>query len=198
LALLRQWEEEISKKIMTSHRMSVFVYHGKRATTDELLKYDVVLTTYGTLGQELKRLNKFKEDNANRNIDYNDRTFTLQCPLLHPTKAEFYRVILDEAQCIKNKTTQTAKACHKLKATYRWCLTGTPIMNNVEELYSLIQFLKIKPYSDWEQFRNVGVAFPAALHAHANLLSSLLEYFLARKGLPKTSRCANCRPFSRQ
>jgi SNF2 family DNA or RNA helicase len=155
LALVRQWEEEIHKKTKITHKLSVFIYHNKKATTDELLLHDVVLTTYGTIATELKRLEKFLKDNEGREIDFNDRTLTLRCPLLHPKKASFYRVILDEAQCIKNKDTQTAKACHKLKATHRWCLTGTPMMNGVLELHSLVCFLKIKPYCHWEQFRSV-------------------------------------------
>ncbi|XP_044714562.1 putative ATP-dependent helicase [Hirsutella rhossiliensis] len=153
LSLVRQWEEEISKKTKLSHRMSVFVYHNTKAMTDDLLRYDVVLTTYGTIAQELKRLEKFMEDNADRNIDLNDRANALKFPLLHPTKAVFHRVVLDEAQCIKNRKTKTAKACHALKSTYRWCLTGTPMMNGVLELFSLVQFLHIKPYCVWENFR---------------------------------------------
>ncbi|KAF4460770.1 dna repair rad16 [Fusarium albosuccineum] len=160
VALIRQWEEEINSKTKLSHRLSVFVYHNRKTTTDELLKYDVVLTTYGTIAQELKRLDKYIEDNADRNIDYNDRAFLTKCPLLHPTKARFYRVILDEAQCIKNKDTRTAKACTRLRATYRWCLTGTPMMNGVLELYSLLNFLRIKPYCKWDEFRQAfGVLF---------------------------------------
>ncbi|KAM5346787.1 hypothetical protein ACJ41O_009792 [Fusarium nematophilum] len=160
VALIRQWEEEIATKTKLSHRLSVFVYHNKKTTTDELLKYNVVLTTYGTVAQELKRLEKFIEENADRNIDYNDKAFLVKCPLLHPTKAQFYRVILDEAQCIKNKDTKTAKACTKLRATYRWCLTGTPMMNGVLELYSLLNFLKIKPYCKWDNFRqSFGILF---------------------------------------
>ncbi|UKZ82382.1 hypothetical protein TrVFT333_010170 [Trichoderma virens FT-333] len=160
LALIRQWEEEIYKKIKPSHRLSVFVYHNKKATADDLLKFDVVLTTYGTIAQELKRLDKFMEENANRNIDFNDRANSAKFPLLNPRKSRFYRVILDEAQCIKNHTTKTAKACHKLIATHRWCLTGTPMMNGVLELYSLLCFLRIKPYCIWDQFRrSFGVLF---------------------------------------
>lgn len=136
--------------------MSVFVYHNVRATVDDLAKYDVVLTTYGTLAQELKKLEKFHLENAGRNIDFNDRALASKCPLLHPKKAVFHRIILDEAQCIKNKSTKTAQACFKLKATYRWCLTGTPMMNSVEELYSLLHFLQIKPYCQWEKFREVS------------------------------------------
>lgn len=160
MALIRQWEEEIATKTKLSHRLSVFVYHNRKTTTDELLKYDVVLTTYGTVAQELKRLDKYMEDNAGRNIDLNDKAFLVKCPLLHPAKAKFYRVVLDEAQCIKNKDTRTAKACTRLRATYRWCLTGTPMMNGVLELYSLLNFLKIKPYNQWEEFRQAfGILF---------------------------------------
>jgi SNF2 family DNA or RNA helicase len=153
LSLLRQWEEELAKKTKLSHRLSVFIHHGTKATTDDLLKYDVVLTTYGTIAAELGRFDKIVSDNKDRNLDWSDRALASKCPLLNPKKAVFYRIILDEAQLIKNKDTKTAKACHKLRATYRWCLTGTPMMNGILELWSLIHFLRIKPYADWEKFR---------------------------------------------
>ncbi|KJZ72565.1 hypothetical protein HIM_08089 [Hirsutella minnesotensis 3608] len=159
LALIRQWEEEIHKKTKLLHRLSVFVYHNKKTTTDELLRYDVVLTTYGTLAAELKRYHQFIEQNGNRNIDFNDKANAVKFPLLHPSKAVYYRVILDEAQCIKNDKTKTAKACHMLQSTYRWCLTGTPMMNGVKELFSLVRFLRIKPYCDWGNFRQAFGVF---------------------------------------
>lgn len=149
---MRQWADEIRQKVNPSHRLSVYLHHGKKSTTEELLKYDVVLTTYGTIAAELKRIEKMEEET--RNIDFNDKVNLAKCPLLNP-KATFYRIILDEAQCIKNRQTKTSKAAHRLKGQYRWCLTGTPMMNGVEELYSLLQFLRIKPYSDWEKFRQV-------------------------------------------
>ncbi|KAJ6789334.1 hypothetical protein PWT90_09544 [Aphanocladium album] len=134
--------------VSSSHRMSVFVYHNKRSTTDELLTYAVVLTTYGTIAAELRRLEAFMKENADagRSVDYNHTQTAAKLPLLHPTKAKYHRVILDEVQCIKNKETQTAKACYRLRANYRWCLTGTPMMHGVLELYSLLAFLHIKPY----------------------------------------------------
>ncbi|KAL6826187.1 SNF2 family N-terminal domain-containing protein [Trichoderma camerunense] len=185
LALIRQWEEEIYKKTKPSHRLSVFVYHNKKATADDLLKYDVVLTTYGTIAQELKRLDKFMEDNAGRNIDFTDRTNSAKFPLLNPRKSKFHRVILDEAQCIKNHNTKTAKACHKLNATHRWCLTGTPMMNGVLELYSLLCFLRIKPYCIWEQFRrSFGVLFGRngdPKNVAMNRLRALLKAIMLRR-----------------
>jgi SNF2 family DNA or RNA helicase len=140
--------------------------HGpqRKLTWDELRIYDVVLTTYGTLAAEYKRLEKFlakqKEDGHAGNHDQAQmrRLF----PLLGP-KSLFYRIILDEAQCIKNKVTNAARAACQLKATTRFCLTGTPMMNNVGELYSLIHFLRIKPYNEWTSFQHVSnswVFFP--------------------------------------
>ena len=54
---------------------------------------------------------------------------------------------LDEAHNIKERATNTAKACFELKSKYKWCLSGTPLQNRVGELYSLIRFLGGDPYS---------------------------------------------------
>jgi len=79
---------------------------------------------------------------------------------------------LDEAHNIKNRNTKAALACCALEGKYRWCLTGTPLyvvvnavmgfeilmttflnrQNNVEELYSLLKFLRIRPLNDWQTF----------------------------------------------
>lgn len=52
-------------------------------------------------------------------------------------KQRFYALFLDEAQAIKNHATQTAHAVKMLRAGYRFALTGTPIENSLEELWSL-------------------------------------------------------------
>ena len=55
--------------------------------------------------------------------------------------------MLDEAHCIKDRSCSTAQAVFKLTALYRWGLSGTPLQNRVSELYSLVRFLRLDPYS---------------------------------------------------
>ncbi|KAK4140210.1 SNF2 family N-terminal domain-containing protein [Dichotomopilus funicola] len=154
VALIKQWESEVRKKVKAAHKLSVFLLHSKKRPYSELKRYDVVLTTYGSVAAEWKRYSQHVEARqaSDRYREEDDMELAKKCPLLHP-KSRFYRVILDEAQCIKNKDTQGSKAVHKINATYRWCLTGTPMMNGVTELYPLIRFLRIRPYNDFKTFQ---------------------------------------------
>ncbi|MCD7464365.1 hypothetical protein HAX54_052579 [Datura stramonium] len=57
------------------------------------------------------------------------------------------RIILDEAHYVKDRRSNTTKATLALESNYKWALSGTPIQNLVGELYSLVRFLQIEPYS---------------------------------------------------
>ncbi|CAL1407082.1 unnamed protein product [Linum trigynum] len=57
------------------------------------------------------------------------------------------RIILDEAHFIKDRRCNTAKAIFALDSSFKWALSGTPLQNRVGELYSLVRFLQIVPYS---------------------------------------------------
>ncbi|RYP03025.1 hypothetical protein DL765_010625 [Monosporascus sp. GIB2] len=135
LALIRQWEAELEDKISDTHRLKVLVHHGPQRTKryEDLRKYDVVITTYQILVSE-----------------HNHTTETLKtgCFGLH-----WYRVILDEAHTIKNRNAKATKACYELRSIYRWCLSGTPMQNNLDELQSLVKFLRIKPYDDLREWK---------------------------------------------
>ncbi|KAK8044538.1 hypothetical protein PG993_004562 [Apiospora rasikravindrae] len=132
---LIQWEDEFETKLEPD-MLNILVYHGAQKKKDmgweEIKSYDAVLTTYDMLSDELKK---------------SSRNLTLLSPDAH-----FHRVILDEAQLIKEPGTDRSEAATELQADFRLCLTGTPIMNNIDELYALLQFLRIKPYDDEEVF----------------------------------------------
>jgi SNF2 family DNA or RNA helicase len=91
----------------------------------------------GTLAAEAKRMEKYieKEKKAGRH-EIDQIPMKKLFPLLGP-KSLFYRVFLDEAQCIKNKNTQSARAACTVKSIYRFCLTGTPSMQALEHFISL-------------------------------------------------------------
>lgn len=152
VALLEQWKREMDKHVLPSHRLNVVMAHGasrpKRYT--EMKHYDVVLTTYGLLAAELKKKHAWEE---RLKVDPNARPTPQQDCAILGANAKFHRIILDEAQQIKTRTTKSSVgACH-IKATYRWCLTGTPMQNSVEEMYSLIRFCRIRPYSEFDKFQ---------------------------------------------
>ncbi|KAF9166952.1 hypothetical protein DFQ26_006351 [Actinomortierella ambigua] len=140
-ALVYQWENEIISKT-TPGLLKVHVHYlglKKRiGDLQELARCDVIITSYGSLSGEMgffditgRRANK---------------------PIGDLFKLHFHRIILDEAHTIKNKATKAAIACTALQATYRWCLTGTPFQNKISELFSLIQFLRIRPYDEYVKF----------------------------------------------
>ncbi|KIW18963.1 hypothetical protein PV08_03252 [Exophiala spinifera] len=148
VALMQQWKRELENMVMARHRLNVFILHGqtRNTTWSALRAYDVVLTTYGLLSSELKRKLDW-EEKVKRIPDARE-----DCPVLGE-RSHFHRIILDEAQNIKNARTKSAIASCRVNADHRWALTGTPMQNNVEEMFSLVKFCRIRPYNEWERFR---------------------------------------------
>ncbi|WP_428265118.1 SNF2-related protein [Haliangium sp.] len=93
-------------------RLRVLLYHGSRRGLDSLEHSDVVLTTYALLRLDLDALAAIRWD----------------------------AVVLDEAQAIKNPHSQVARAAYRLEAGFRVALSGTPVENRLEELWSLMHF----------------------------------------------------------
>ena len=67
---------------------------------------------------------------------------------------QFSSLILDEAQAIKNRRSQAHQAAARVQARHRLCLSGTPIENNLGELWALFEFLKPGLLGDADWFRH--------------------------------------------
>jgi SNF2 family DNA or RNA helicase len=124
-SLLYNWQEEILK---FNKRLKVLIVDGipnqRKKVISKVTDYDVIITSY-TLMQ--KDVDQYK-------------------------KVNFSYLILDEAQHIKNRGTRNAKSVKILNASHRLILTGTPIENSLDELWSLFDFLMPGLLSSFERF----------------------------------------------
>ncbi|KAJ3017989.1 hypothetical protein HKX48_003239 [Thoreauomyces humboldtii] len=148
LALIKQWEQEILTKTK-ARTLKVLLYHGPGRTKDpvKLKSYDVVITTFQVIASECPKLSKpLKKD-----LDQTPKVLKEGGPLFD---VKWFRIVLDEAQTIKNKTTKSAIGCCELSAQLRFCLSGTPIQNSIDELYSLLKFLRFNPFNDYSVFKH--------------------------------------------
>lgn len=174
-SVLRQWFEELQNKVSSKASLSVLVYHGSNRTKDpyELANYDVVLTTYSIVSMEVPKQPLVDEEedettsptelSSSKKRKYPPSTSKKSSKSKDNLNGEslcnrplaavgWFRVVLDEAQCIKNHRTQVARACWGLRAKRRWCLSGTPIQNAIDDLYSYFRFLKYDPYWIYKEF----------------------------------------------
>ncbi|KAK7190159.1 SNF2 family domain-containing protein [Paraphaeosphaeria sporulosa] len=113
-------------------------YHGtnRESNIDTLAESDIVVTTYHTLYMDSQR-----GKNPLRDI-------------------EWYRLVLDEAHIIRRLSTVFYRTVAELKARSRWCLTGTPIQNRLEDIGSLFAFIRIIPFNNPSNFRKyISVPF---------------------------------------
>ncbi len=132
-----------------------YTYHGGQRNLVKAKKNNIIFTTYGMLRNSIE---SFKEES-------------------------FYYVILDESQNIKNFHSQTAKSVMLLKAKHRLALSGTPIENNLGELYSLFRFLNPAMFGSQEEF-NRNYTIP--IHQYndkeaANELKTKIYPFVLRR-----------------
>ena len=111
-SVLPNWEREAEKFVPGLRRLTIYGTR-REGMFKHIAESDLIISTYALLRRDLEEMEKY----------------------------EFNTVILDEAQNIKNPNTITARAVRRIHARMRLCLSGTPIENNLFELWSLFEFL---------------------------------------------------------
>ncbi|NXF58789.1 HLTF factor, partial [Ciccaba nigrolineata] len=166
LSVLSSWIDQFEQHIHQDFHVNIYVYYGSDRSKDPsvLSEQDIVLTTYNILA-----------------TDYGMRG---DSPL---HRVKWLRIVLDEGHTIRNPNAQQTKAALNLEGHRRWVLTGTPIQNSVKDLWSLISFLKLKPFTDREWWHRT-IQRPVTMGTAGGLgrLQSLVRSITLRR--TKTSK----------
>lgn len=176
MSLLAQWQSE-AENASKEGTLRSMVYYGAEKNIDlrdlcceanAASAPDVIITSYGVVLSEFGQI-------ASRNGDRGTHNgiFSLN----------FFRVILDEAHTIKNRQSKTAKACYEIAAEHRWVLTGTPIVNRLEDLFSLVRFLRVEPWNNFSFWRTfITVPFESKNFMRAlDVVQTVLEPLVMRR-----------------
>ncbi|KIL89286.1 hypothetical protein FAVG1_07680 [Fusarium avenaceum] len=120
-SIIPSWQAQIKNHIVPGE-IRVALYHGtgRQNLVKDFRMNDIVLTTYQTLRSE----------------------WTNKGPLF---QEQWFRVVLDEAHRIGNRSTQVFQAACELQSSRRWCLTGTPIVNSIDNYGALLAFIQMEP-----------------------------------------------------
>ncbi|AZO93408.1 SNF2-related protein [Halocella sp. SP3-1] len=114
--LIYNWAEEVDKFFPD---LKYLVYYGtpeeRNEMLDDLQEYELLITSYSIISRDYEKLNN--------------------------NGLEFAYCILDEAHHIKNHRTKRAQGVKKIKAERKLALTGTPLENSIDELWSIFDFL---------------------------------------------------------
>ncbi|KAK1771295.1 RAD5-like protein, partial [Phialemonium atrogriseum] len=159
VSVMSNWEQQIQRHVLEEHAPRVLIYHGssRQSAMKTLHTFDVVVTSYGTL--------------------------TSESPSGALFQRKWRRVVLDEGHTIRNASTKVAEATCGLRAQSRWVLTGTPIVNNIKDLHSLLKFLRITGGIEQSQIFNALIARPLAIGKPQaeRLLQSLMQDLCLRR-----------------
>ncbi|KAK3494115.1 DNA repair protein rad-5 [Neurospora hispaniola] len=176
MSLLAQWQSE-AENASKEGTFKTMMYYGAEKNVDLVTMCceanaanapDVIITSYGVVLSEFTQLTTKNGDRlSSRGI------FSLN----------FFRVILDEAHNIKNRQAKTSRACYEIAAEHRWVLTGTPIVNRLEDLFSLVRFLRVEPWNNFSFWRTfITVPFESKNFVRAlDVVQTVLEPLVMRR-----------------
>ncbi|KAJ5645276.1 SNF2-related protein [Penicillium longicatenatum] len=138
LSAVKNWTMQVEEHLK-ANSIKAYVFHGSGRITDlkELATYDLIITTYSTVLSELS-------SRVGRDSPF--------------SKMNMFRIVLDEAHIIREQNAQQTKAILSLNAQRRWSVTGTPVQNRLEDLHSVLKFLRLSPYDDNTHFRQFIVS----------------------------------------
>ncbi len=124
-SVLYNWEREV-KKFAPKLLCAIYYGPGRKRKVSSLVYADIVLTTYGTLLRDIETLKEI----------------------------EFNYAVLDEAQMVKNPYSKIRKAVCQFTSKHRLVLTGTPIENNLAELWSIFSFINPELFGTLSGYKN--------------------------------------------
>lgn len=153
-SLIFNWENELAK-FCPSLRVLNYTGAQRSGSLNDFANYDVILTTYGSMVRDIDELKQ----------------------------QPFHYVILDESQAIKNPNSQRYKAVRLLQAWNRLALSGTPIENNIFDLYAQFNFLNPHLLGNQKHFKEQFANPIDKDHSQevADLLSKMIQPFILRR-----------------
>ncbi|KAL8892561.1 MAG: hypothetical protein Q9215_000558 [Flavoplaca cf. flavocitrina] len=176
MSLLAQWESEAQKASQPGSLKSLVYYGSDKVANLQHLCCEanaasapnLIITSYGIVLSEFNQVASRGGDRASHGGLFS---------------VDFFRVILDEAHFVKNRQSKTAKACYEISAQHRWVLTGTPIVNRLEDLFSLVRFLRVEPWNNfsfWKTFITVPFESKDFIRA-LDVVQTVLEPLVLRR-----------------
>ncbi|KAK5125033.1 hypothetical protein LTR85_001224 [Meristemomyces frigidus] len=154
LSMMSNWSGQIAHHVHADKALKVYTYHGGGRVAmkaEDFAEYDVVITTYQTLASDY--MPRGKGAASSRQPERKLRASGLY-------SMDWRRIILDEGHIIRNPASKGAAAVTAVMARSRWVLTGTPIVNSLKDLYSVLRFIGITGGLDTLQVFNTVLIRP--------------------------------------